>query len=296
MDHNPVPSSARRPRFAWRALTSVLIAVSFLVLLVTGVVLFVSPPGRVANWTNWSILGLTKKDWGALHIWFSALFLLVTVFHLVFNWRPLVSYFKDRLTRRVGFRWEWLVALAICGGVYAGTRASLPPFSTLLAFNERVKESWEKPQQRAPIPHAELLTLEELAQKAGVELAAATNRLRARGVTNLAPDLVVQELADKNRQSARQIYDWMLADSTRDGSAHGQGQGGRGQGGGSAGGGVGWKTLSQFCADEGIELKTALERLEAKGIKASGAQTLREIAVNAGFGHPYELLEMLRGK
>ena len=103
-------------------MTSVLIAVSFVILVFSGVILFVSPPGRIANWTNWNILSLTKKEWIALHIWFSTLFLLVTVFHLVFNWRPLLSYFKDRMTRQMGFRWEWLVALAICGGVYAGTR------------------------------------------------------------------------------------------------------------------------------------------------------------------------------
>lgn len=66
---------------------------------------------------------MRKNEWAALHIWFSVLFLLVTVFHLVFNWRPLVSYFKDRLTRRVGFRWEWAVALALCTAVFAGTQA-----------------------------------------------------------------------------------------------------------------------------------------------------------------------------
>jgi len=131
MQHGNPPVAGARPRFAWRALTSVLIAASFVILVFSGIVLFVSPPGRVANWTDWSIFQLTKKDWAAVHIWFSTLFLVVTLVHLFFNWRPLVGYFKDRMTRRVGFRWEWLVALAICGGVYAGTRLGVPPFSTL---------------------------------------------------------------------------------------------------------------------------------------------------------------------
>ncbi len=85
--------------------------------------LFVSPPGRNANWTNWTLLGLRKSDWGGLHIWFGAVFLTVVVVHLILNWRPLVSYFKGKLTRRVGFRWEWAVALPFCGAVYAGIRA-----------------------------------------------------------------------------------------------------------------------------------------------------------------------------
>ncbi len=43
--------------------------------------LFVSPPGRVANWTNWSLVGLTKHQWGGLHIWFSTVFLFVAIVH-----------------------------------------------------------------------------------------------------------------------------------------------------------------------------------------------------------------------
>jgi uncharacterized membrane protein YgcG len=291
----------KRPRFMWRAMTSVLIAASFVILVVSGVMLFVSPPGRIANWTNWTILGLRKHDWIALHIWFSTLFLLVTLFHLFFNWRPLVNYFKDRMTRRVGFRWEWLVALAICGAVYSGTRAGIVPFSSLLAFNEQVKESWDKPRERAPVPHAELLTLSELAQKAGVDMTTVTNRLQAKGIQGFSAEIVVQELADKNQRSAQQIYEAILGAPSRTGGRHGEGagQGRRGAGGGAGGGpggGPGRKTLAQFCADEGIDLQDGLAHLQAKGIKASADQTLREIAVNNGYTRPYEILDLIRAK
>ena len=42
-------SPAKRASFAWRAMTSVLIAAAFLLLVVSGAVLFVSPPDRVAT-------------------------------------------------------------------------------------------------------------------------------------------------------------------------------------------------------------------------------------------------------
>lgn len=277
-------------------MTSVLIAASFIILLVTGIVMFASPPGRVANWTNWSVLGLRKHDWTGLHIWFSALFLVVTIFHLIFNWRPMISYFKDRLTRRVGIRWEWVVALAIVGGVFAGTRVGVPPFSSLLAWNEDLKQSWDTPADRAPIPHAELLTLRELAEKGGVSVEVAVARLEARGVQGLAPDTVVQKIADEARLSAQQVYDIILASGERSGG-QGQGRGGSGGGGsGGAGGGPGRKTLAQFCADEGLTVSEAIARLAAKGIKASADQTMREIAMDAGYAKPYEVLDMIRTK
>lgn len=274
------------PRFQWRALVSVVTGFSFLFLVTSGVVLFLAPPGRVANWTNWAIVGLRKSDWAGLHIWFSAIFLIGSAVHIFLNLRPLISYFKNKATRRVGLRAEWVAAGAVCLVVFGGTRANLPPFTSLLAWNEELKESWDRPAERAPIPHAELLTLAALAEKGGVDLATATARLTASGVTGFAPDMVVQKIADGSKRSARQIYDIIITGP--------KGPGGHAEG--KTGGGPGSKTLTQLCADEGIELKTAIGRLEAKGVKASAELLLREIARNNGDRKPYELLEIIRGQ
>lgn len=124
------PRSSRR--FALRAMTSVLIGCSSLVLLFSGVVLFLAPPGRIANWNGWNIAGIGKHDWSGLHVWFAVIFLVASVLHIYYNWRVLMAYFKHRHTRRVAFRLEWAVALLICVGVFAGTRAGIVPFSSLL--------------------------------------------------------------------------------------------------------------------------------------------------------------------
>lgn len=129
-----------------RAFTSVLMALTCLALVASGVVLFIAPAGRTANWGDWRALGLTKRDWIELHIWFSVIFLLAAGLHLFFNFRPLLNYFKNRLTRRIGFRPEWLLAVCVCAGVLAGTRAGVPPFSTLLNFQAQLKRGREAPR------------------------------------------------------------------------------------------------------------------------------------------------------
>jgi hypothetical protein len=48
-------------------MTSILIAASFLLLLISGAVLFVSSPRRVANWGKWRMIGLTKHEWTGVH-------------------------------------------------------------------------------------------------------------------------------------------------------------------------------------------------------------------------------------
>ena len=131
-----------------------------------------------------------------------------------------------------------------------------------------------------------MLTLAALAEKGGVNLATATARLAASGVTGFAPDMVVQRIADDAKRSARQIYDIIITGP--------KGAGGHAEG--KAGGGPGSKTLTQLCADEGIDLKTALARLQTQGVMATADLPLREIARNNGDRKPYELLEIVRGQ
>ena len=276
------------PKFQWRALVSVLVTLTLLILLLSGVMLFVSPPGRIANWTNWTLLGLRKNEWAGVHVWFSMVFAVVAVVHLILNWRPLVGYFKSKLTRQLAFRKEWMLALVLCGFVYAGLRAGLPPFSSLLAFNERIKESWDQPVDRAPIPHAELLSLGELVERAGVELPVALSRIAAAGITNATPELVVGKLADQNGVSGQRIYQLIVGKASTPAATGHAGGGGAGKGGGP-----GRKTLTQYCDEQGLKVADVLKRLEAKGIHAKETQTLRDISQSNGFERPYEILEIL---
>jgi uncharacterized membrane protein YgcG len=277
----------------------VFLAACFLGAVASGSVLFLSPPGRVANWTNWTIGGLAKHEWIALHVCFSAVFLGVAAFHVFFNWRPLLSYFKDRVSRRVGLRVEWVTAVVVAGAVGWAGLADLPPFKWLLAASENLKQRWEQPASRAPIPHAELLALSELAARANVPLETATDRLNRAGIKGHAPDIVVEELSRANSVSAQRVYEVILGQGGGPGRGAGRGggggPGGGGGGGGGHGGGLGWKTLEQFCADEGLAPAEVLDRLKAKDIKVEGKQTLREIAVANGYDRPFELIELMRG-
>lgn len=304
-----------KPKFMGRALASVLVAVSSVMLLLSGAMLFVAPPGRVANWSNWRLLGLTKHDWGGLHIWFAVVFVLAAAFHIFFNWRPLLNYFKDRLSRRVALRREWVVGLALGAAVFAGTQAGIPPFSTLLAFNERIRQGWENERAAAPIPHAELLTLKELAEKANLAYETAVERLEARGLKAIGPDILVAAIAQSNRVSPQRIYEIIQGARGRGrGQAQGEkpsgetsrsysetaGRGGPGGGGGGYGGGggagAGRRTLAEYCASRGLDLQAVSERLQAKGIKFAPDRSLRDIALDNGFDRPYGIIDIIEGK
>lgn len=215
--------------FRWRAFVAVVALLSFAALAASGFVLWLAPPGRIANWGNWSPLGLRKTEWAGLHIWFALVFAVAAIVHLVFNWRPLLGYLKNKSSRQWGFRWEWLAATALCAMVFVGVRCELPPFSSLLVFTRNMRQGWGQPggwghragtanppggiptnstdgvggpdfgasQSRSGGGGYGHQTLAEYCAGTGVDLAAAQNRLKTRGI-EASPQQTLREIAEDN--------------------------------------------------------------------------------------------------
>ncbi len=59
---------------------------TFLLGVITGIVLYIMPHGRIAYWNDWRLLGLNKDQWEALHIVFTFLMVFLGVLHLFINW------------------------------------------------------------------------------------------------------------------------------------------------------------------------------------------------------------------
>lgn len=285
-------SEETRKRFNWRAFFSVLTALSFIGMAFTGVILFVVPPGRIANWTGWTLLGLTKHQWIGLHDWFSIIFVVASVFHVYLNWKLFVSYFKSKVSKAFALRIEWALALVVCGVVFFGTLGDVTPFSSLLVWNENIKHSWDSPQQRAPIPHAELLTLTELAEQVrDVKLESMLTNLNARGIEVESTDVVLGELAEDYNMTPARLYDIALGQAGR-GRGHGGPEQGERYGQGGAGRGIGQMTLKEYCSQTGFDVNTAVKKLQDAGFKASPDMTIRGIADTAGV-HPSQIRTLL---
>jgi hypothetical protein len=273
-------------QFSWRAFFSLLAAVSFIGMTFTGVILFVVPPGRIANWTGWTILALTKRQWIGLHDWFSIIFVVACGFHLYFNWRPFVGYFKSKITKAFALRAEWLAALIVCLIAFIGTVYGASPFSTLMEWNESIKQSYDSPRQRGPVPHTELMTLNELAENyTGVELETMLENLRQHGIQVESPDAVLSELAEASGITPAELYNIALG---KTGTGRGNGGGGGGLGAPRGGGGFGRLTLKQYCQQSGLDVDTAVRKLKDKGYQAAPETTMRAIADSAGV-HPSQV-------
>jgi len=82
-------------------------------MVLTSTILYIVPQGRVTNWADWRLWGLSKTDWGNIHINMGLLFLISLFLHIYFNWKPLLSYLKNKARQVKVLTPEFNIALAI---------------------------------------------------------------------------------------------------------------------------------------------------------------------------------------
>jgi hypothetical protein len=145
------PRSGNTPSFVRpfhiRGFASLLLLVSFPVLALSGVVLYVSPRGRFANWNAWTMLGLRRDQWSAIHVNLSLLFLVIALLHLLINWRAVIAYVRRRRVAGLYLKSELVCALALLAALLASTLANVLPFQAVIDVRYRIRNSWERPTE-----------------------------------------------------------------------------------------------------------------------------------------------------
>ena len=148
-------------KFHWKVFVSFYVVFSFLALAVSGIVLYVAPPGRIANWSVWQLLLLSKAQWQAVHTIVALAFLVAAGFHIYFNWKVLVAYLKSKLQAGIRMKRELAAASLTGAAILAVSITGMPPFGTVMDVGEDIKNSWSTTASEPPIPHAELMTVAE---------------------------------------------------------------------------------------------------------------------------------------
>lgn len=193
-------------KFQARGFTSLALTLASLVLGISGVILFFAPKGRVAHWTNWTLLGATKDDWQAIHINIGILFLVVSGFHLYFNWTLFWGYLKARAARALNLKREIAAAVLLAAVVVGGALVYVPPFGTIIGLKSRSEAYWEGRAPKPPAPHAEEFSLERLAAAIGLSVEEVLNSLEAEGFDVEAPTLSVREVARKHGVAPSDVF------------------------------------------------------------------------------------------
>jgi hypothetical protein len=298
-------------RLHLRGFISLLTALSFLIMTVSGIILFITPQGRIAYWLDWSFWGISKVQWGDMHITTSLLFALAGLWHTWLNWRALVSYFQDKVKKTMALKTELVAAAIITAFCTVGGIYKTPPLSYVLTLNDYVKESWVKtPEDEPVISHAELLSIKNFLNKVDIELEPALELLKKQGIKVTGPEEKLLDIAKNNRTSPSAIYKLLktleqkpaaAASATMPSQAEAKKTpassmpaAGKSVPPASKtwtlelvqkqfeGKGVGRKTLADICKEHGLEQGAIIKKLAAKKITMASGDTLKKISEERG--------------
>lgn len=262
-------------KFNWKSFISFTLFISFFIIVITGVALYLAPPGRVAKWVNWEFMGFTKDQWQAQHTLFTLLFLLTSVFHIFsMNWKVFLSYLKKKATaKRQGKIKELIVGFILVTVVFLGTHFKLLPFQGVMDFGEHLTESWERKEQRAPVPHTESLSINEVsAQLLDISPGEIVEKLINNQIRVKSTGQTLKQIGEDNNLSPFELYKMIsfgvkkktkAVDSLREGS------------------GIGRKTLEEVGEILGRPVDELVSILQEKGILAAPGEAIKEIAARA---------------
>lgn len=193
---------------SFKKLTSFTLAFSFLIMTFTGIMLYIVPKGKVAYWANWKMFGLTKGDYGDLHITSMVIFIVFAFIHIFYNWKPIVSYMKNS-AKKVSFTTkEFLIALSLNIFFIVGTFYSIQPVQGILDINNNIKDYWEFEYGTPPYGHAEESNLKKFCKKTDIDLQMAIENLKKNNI-KFAMNQTLKEIANNNNVSPQYLYDIM---------------------------------------------------------------------------------------
>jgi hypothetical protein len=268
-----------KKRFSWKVFISFGLAWSLFIILISGIVLYISPAGRFANWVNWNIAGFTKEEWASIHTVFSFAFVVLSIFHLfTVNWKAFWSYLKSKTRSGINKKAELIISSVLVILFFLGVAFSVPPLRYISDFGEYLALSWEKNEQAAPVSHAELLTISQLAgQTHFLTAEQIAQKLTASGIVFEDTDKqTLHEIAVKNHKTPEEIYSQVSGNPEN----------------GRPGAGMGRKTIETIAAESGLTVEEVLSTLIRNNIMAEKGQTIKQIGDNNNIS-PKDIMQIL---
>lgn len=269
-----------------RRVVSLSLMLSVLTMLITSVILFIVPQGRVAYWAEWKLWGVSKTQWGALHTNLGLLMLIAAFFHVYYNWRPMTSYMKTKARDFRLFTPNFNAAFAVVAVFTVLTLAEVPPMVWIQQMREAIEDSLAEEMGEPPYGHAEESPLRTFLRNVNLDANVAKENLKAAGIVVDDPNIPLVDIARENGMSPQALYEIMLGpeDSRPTGPKVIPESMPRGSG---------RLSLKDFCQQYNRDLDEAVRILKSAGLNINSSSSLRDIAEDNEI-EALDVLDLLR--
>ncbi|WP_320007464.1 DUF4405 domain-containing protein [Maridesulfovibrio sp.] len=277
----------------FRKITSLTSFFSFITLIITSLVLYVVPQGRVAYWADWSMLGLSKEQWGDMHICLGVFFLTVSMLHIWLNWKLIIAYLKKKTGEAVFTSPAFFISLFLTLFVSIGALTGLPPMRQVLEFSRYFQAKGEAKYGVPPYGHAELSPLDIFCKRTGLDLEKAVNSLKNAGLELESTKETIKSIAANAGLTPKEVHDLILKDQPEHDSSMNKANMNSKQHSEQSGAGIGRMSIEQYCAKYNLNLNTALDILRENGVVVDKKTTIKEIAGALGLDSPRAVSSLL---
>ncbi len=269
-----------------RRIVSLTLFLAIAMMLTSSIILYIVPHGRVAYWASWKLWGLSKTQWGNLHMNAGLLMLIAASFHVYYNWRPVTSYMKNKARDFKLFTPNFNAALAVTAVVATLTLLEVPPMVWVQDLGESIKDDGTETYGEPPYGHAEESGLRTFLRNVGLDSEEARTNLAAAGIQISDPDVIIADLAHDNNLSPQALFEIMKGPEVQgatDPKAIPT----------TMPMGTGKLTFEAFCHQYNRDVAEAVTILEAAGVKVDPGHALKDIAADNGV-EALDLLDLLR--
>lgn len=269
-----------------RRIVSLSLMLSILGMLVTSIVLYIVPQGRIAYWSGWTLWGLSKSQWGAIHTNLGFLMLVSGSFHVYYNWRPMTSYMKNKTRAFKLFTPNFNAAFVVFVAFTGLTIMGWPPTSWIQDLRTALEEGSATSLGEPPYGHAEKSSLRVFLRTVGMDADVARSNLDDGGVVIEDPEISILDLALANGLTPKELYEIIQGPEdqrTKDplpipaGMPMGSGR----------------LTLDAFCQQYNRDLHESVAILEAAGLAVDPKLSLKVIGANNNL-EALDILDTLR--
>ena len=269
-----------------RKTVSLVALFSFIFMLVSSVVLYIIPEGRVAYWANWNALLLDKPQWTNVHITIGTLFVITGIWHAILNRKALILGMKKTIGENLKTPLPLLISLILTLFVFFGTLLSVQPMQQLVNWNAQIKTYQSNRLGSPPFAHAEQATVGKFCQMLQLDVNKAIAQLQASNLNGkLTKDTTLLEIANANNITPQQVY-LIMRQSASDADPFSMLPP-------TSPEGTGKRKLQDFAAEFGLPIEAIIKKLSAQGITASPDETFHQIADKQGIS-PREVYQALR--
>ncbi len=171
---------------------------TFTVIALSGIALFLRPEGSIARLTGWTFFGLSKGGWEGLHSIFAGLFLLSILFHLFFNWKVLAYYFTGKSGKSIRLKKEISAAAVVLMIFLAASIYQLQPVWKLIDLRQYLKNAKYMLNEDPAGSYAEKITLNEISLMVDIPPEEVLSKIRKKGYIVKHEDISLSDLAMEN--------------------------------------------------------------------------------------------------